>query len=100
MYSRFIAVLLVLSWTGWAYAADDCRERSVPLSVLRRDIVGGGNLTEHNFKAAVAGKPVRIVSMTDVQQPRRIILLFDVSFSVLESYQNWDFTRLLDDVLK
>lgn len=68
---------------------DVCLHRSIPVNVLTQDgkIVTG--LDAASFRGSYRHKPVRILSTTRDEQPRRILMLLDSSGSMTEHRDDW-----------
>ncbi len=87
---RMIALLLALCFVSWcasaaARPAEDptCRTRTVPVTAFNSDGISAPQFSTANFTASYGEKPVRVTSVAVEQQPRQIILLLDLSGSML-----------------
>jgi von Willebrand factor type A domain len=76
-----LSIALTLLATASLCAQNDCRQRTVPVTVFDRKT---GQIVEPgpaNFKATYRGKTVGVTSAAANSQPPRVILLLDVSAS-------------------
>ena len=60
-----------------------CRTRTVPVSAFNHDGVSETQFGSANFVASYNEKALRVTSVAVAQQPRKIILLLDISGSML-----------------
>lgn len=67
---------------------DPCLHRTVPLTVLDRAGHFVTNLSAADFQAKFRGKPVEILAVTRDTSPRRVLILLDVSGSMLETWRD------------
>jgi hypothetical protein len=71
-------------------------QQTIPVSIFSRNSVPVPDLTNSNFEASYRGKTVRVNSVTEDPGPRRIMLLLDVSGSMLGSTTDADWNFPLD----
>jgi hypothetical protein len=64
-----------------------CRTRSVPVSAFSHDGNTALHFASSNFTASYDEKPLRVTSVAVEQQPRRIVLLLDISGSMLTTVE-------------
>jgi hypothetical protein len=91
---RALVIGLVLFVTGGFFCAtriaaqtDPCLRRVVPVNVVGSHGAIFSDLTIDNFEASLHHKPVKIVSVTRDDAPRRIVVALDESGSM---HQNWN----------
>jgi hypothetical protein len=80
-----IAVLFALTFAFAVQVAaqtDTCSRRTILVSASDRDWAPIPGLQAGDFSGESHGKPVRILSVTPDEQPRRIVLLVDSSGSI------------------
>ena len=92
MRARLIVVALVfvlLGARGVRAQADSCLRRSVPVNVLndQGQIVTG--LTENNFIGSIRHQPVKVLSVTQDDSPRRVVIVIDASGSMTGERSTW-----------
>ena len=92
MRARRIVVALVfvlLGARGVRAQADSCLRRSVPVNVVndQGQIVTG--LTENNFIGSMHHQPVKILSVTQDDSPRRVVIVLDASGSMISEGSAW-----------
>jgi hypothetical protein len=96
-----VLALILLDAGSTLAQQNDCRQRSIPVSVFTHDGTPPPNLSAASFHGTVNGKQVQINAIAADAQPGRIILLLDASGSVRGGdASNWKFTLdLADDLL-
>ncbi len=96
-----VLALILLGVESTPAQQNDCRQRSIPVSVFTRDGTPPANLSAASFHGSVNGKQVQINSISADAQPGRIMLLLDGSGSVRGGdASNWRFTLdVADDLL-
>jgi hypothetical protein len=90
--ARLIVVALVsmlLGARGVLAQADSCLRRSVPVNILndQGQIVTG--LTENNLIGSIHHQPVKILSVTQDDSPRRVVIVLDASGSMTGERSTW-----------
>ncbi len=88
-----IAVGLILSLLTGALTWG---QQTIPVSIFSRDNVPAPAFTNSNFKGSLKGNLVRVSSVTSDRGPRRIVILLDVSGSMLGSTTEADWNFPLD----
>ncbi|MSO18911.1 MAG: hypothetical protein EXQ56_00355 [Acidobacteria bacterium] len=70
---------------------ESCLQQSVPVGVIdsRGELVAGLDIS--SFRGEFRGKPVEIKSAMIDHQPRRILMLLDVSGSITLDHEIWNF---------
>jgi hypothetical protein len=76
------AALLVLSAGVVRAQQANCFHRVIPVHVAMRDGAAPPRLTQANFVATVADKPVRLMGLSGARRPQRLVVLLDASGSV------------------
>jgi len=69
--------------------SDSCLHRTVPVSVLTAKGEAITGLTPGNFKASFHRKAVKIVSVTQDEAPRRLMIVLDSSRSMMSQRHEW-----------
>jgi len=92
MRSRRIVVALVFVLLGARQVlgqADSCLRRNVPVNVLndQGQIVTG--LTENNFIGSIRHQPVKVLSVTQDDSPRQVVIVLDGSGSMISEPTAW-----------
>jgi len=68
---------------------DSCLHRTVPVNVLTAKGETVTGLTPENFKASFHRKAVKIVSVTQDEAPRRVMIVLDSSRSMMSQRHEW-----------
>ena len=90
--TTMLAILLAVP--AAAAQSDACLRRSVPVTVTTNRNQPITSLTASDFKVSLRRKPIKILSATLDDSPRRILLVLDASGSMIASNQEWN--SLLD----
>ncbi len=94
---NFLVALWLLFLAGLAPELPAQEASSQRLTVAVNVVDSGGNfvrgLTTTNFSGKLGRQPVEIVSATLDTQPRRIVILLDVSASMTHQKGRWDLAR-------
>jgi hypothetical protein len=69
--------------------SDPCLRRTVPVNVLTAKGETVTGLTPENFKASFHRKAVKIVSVTQDETPRRVVIVLGASTSVISQKHDW-----------
>jgi VWA domain-containing protein len=78
---------------------DSCLHRTVPVNVLTAKGETVAGLTPENFKASFHRKAVRIVSVTQDETPRRVVIVLGASRSVISQKHDWQtYVRVAQDL--
>lgn len=92
MRARRIVVALVfvlLGARGVLAQADSCVNRSIPVNVVNDQSKLVTGLTEKNFTGSMHRQPVKILSVTQDDSPRRVIIVLDASGSMISERSEW-----------
>ena len=85
---RFVFVIGLV--TQAPAQADSCLDRTIPVDVYTERGEAFGPLTAANFQASIGGKPIQVTSATLDSGPRQVLILIDVSGSMIEGGRlNW-----------
>ncbi len=85
-----VALVFILLGAGQVLAqADSCVNRSIPVNVVndQGQLVTG--LTERNFTGSMHHQPVKILSVTPDDLPRRVVIVLDASGSMTGERSTW-----------
>src|ERR1700722_12840653 len=91
---RWRGIVLVLAAGGIAVGplpgqGDSCHHRNAPVHVLTAKGETVTGLTPENFKASFHRKAVKIVSVTQDEAPRRVMIVLDSSRSMMSQRHEW-----------
>ncbi len=82
-YARAVVLTLALLCAQTTTAQEGCRVRTVPVSAFSRQGASVPLVESANFVASYGDKAVRVTSVTVEQRPQQMVLLLDVSGSML-----------------
>jgi hypothetical protein len=75
-----------MSASPGVFAQDDaCLHRKIPVTVIDRSSAPVGGMAVSDFRGDLRGKRVQILSLQSDMQSRRVVILLDVSGSMLQT---------------